>query len=184
MAFFNFWKRGDSAGPKNPHRNLSITTGLRLEDVDVDVLFIARDGQVVFVNDKVEHLFEIDRDGDKKLNGRVVNIAFRSKDSVVETFVAFDDSDSYSMFTMGVGRQERLDLVARSIFQYFGRNSFHELFSSTAQYSTQYIYVFKLYQKGARYFMVNASQSAAYLIDGNRLKREGVDKLKSEFWDS
>lgn len=184
MAFFNFWKSRSSRTVDTPVEKLNIANGLRLEDAGADVLFISRDSQIIYVNKNAEHLFIIDKDGDKKLDGRVANIAFRGQlnQSVIEIFVAFGESDSYQLFTQGMGRQDRLDLTARSLFEYFRVRSAHELFDATEKYATQYMYVFKLYQKAEAYFMVNSQQSAAYLISGNTLKREGVDKLKDEFW--
>ena len=163
---------------------LTYTGGMRLEEAEVDIMFIAKNDQVIYTNNESDHLFSLDKDGDKKLDGRVVNMVFtgQSDKSVIEVFVVFDDSESYTMFTMGAGRDERLNYVAQSIFKYFMDNKIEGVFSLTQGYASQYLYTFKLYQKGIKYFMVNNGKSQAYLIDGNTIKKGSGDEIKPEFW--
>lgn len=155
---------------------------MRLVEAEVDIMFIVKNGVVMYINNDADNLYELDKDGDIKLDGRIVNFIFKSSNEVVEIFVAFDDQDSYSMFTMNMGRDERLNYVAQAIFQFMGQNNITNVFSPTAQYSSQYHYTFKLYKKNERYFMVNNSQSHAYLIGDNIYKSNNADEIKSEFW--
>ena len=85
---------------------------------------------------------------------------------------------------MNMQRDERLNYVAKDVFQFIGENNITSLFSPTAQYSTQYHYTFKLYKKNSKYFMVNNGQSQAYLIADGIYKNKNVDAIKSEFWES
>lgn len=158
--------------------------GMRLEEAEVDIMFIVKNDQVIYINGESDHLFTLDKDGDKKLDGRVVNMVFtgQSDNNVIEVFVVFDDSDSYTMFTMGAGRDERLNYVAQAIFKYFVDNKIEGVFSLTQGYASQYLYTFKLYQKGEKYFMVNNGQSQAYLIDEHSIKKGSGDDVKPEFW--
>lgn len=162
----------------------SLEEGIRLEDADVDVLFIVKNNNVIYINDETEHLFVKDKDNDKKLNGRVVNFVFteESGSSVVEVFTAFDDTDSYTMFTLKSGLLERLNYVAQALFKYFSENTSQNVFSPVERYSTQYNYTFKLYRKNEKYFMVNNTQTQAYLLDKFGIKRDDVDEIKEEFW--
>lgn len=166
----------------------SVDDGMRLEDAEVDIMAIVKNNRVIYVNTEADHLFELDKDGDKKLDGRVVNISLTGqKDGdVIEFFIAFDDSDSYSMFTLNARRDERLNYVANEIFKVFSNNNKFNLFTDSEGYFSQYEYTFKLYQKGSHNFLINSSQTSAYLIDAYGIKRaegfEEVDEIKSSFW--
>ncbi|VAW49382.1 hypothetical protein MNBD_GAMMA03-2027 [hydrothermal vent metagenome] len=50
--------------------------GMRLEEAEVDILSIVRNNEVLYLNSEADHLFTIDKDGDEKLDGRVVNFVF------------------------------------------------------------------------------------------------------------
>jgi hypothetical protein len=156
---------------------------MRLIEAGVDIMFIVKNGDVMYVNNNADNLYEMDKDGDMKLDGRIVNFIFKDSNEVVEIFVAFNEQGSYSMFTMNMGRDERLNYVAQAIFQFMGENSITNVFSMTAQYSSQYQYRFKLYKKNTKHFMVNYNQSQAYLIADGIYKNNNVDELKSEFWE-
>jgi len=71
-----------------------------LGDAEVDVMAVVKNNQIVFINTGADHLFELDKDGDKKLHGRAVNISLngQSNNDVIEFFVDFDDSDSFNVF--------------------------------------------------------------------------------------
>lgn len=157
---------------------------MRLKEAEVDIIFIAKNDRVIYINDESDHLFSLDKDGDKKLNGSVVNMVFtgQSDGSVIEVFVVFDASDAYTMFTLGAERDERLNYVAQAIFKYFVGNKIEGVFSPTQEYFAQYRYSFKLYQKGTKYFMVNGGQSQAYLVEKDIIKRGSGDEIKPEFW--
>lgn len=167
-----------------PAKNLIHEGGMRLKEAEVDIMFIAKNDQVIYTNDKSDHLFTLDKDGDKKLNGRVVNMIFtgQSDDSVIEVFVIFDDSESYALFTLGSGREARFDYVTKAIFKYFLDEKIEGVFSPQEGYAVQYHSRFTLYQKGTKFFMVNSGQSHAYLVEKNIIKRGGGDEIKSEFW--
>lgn len=174
-----------SFGKYKGQKSSSLKGGMRLQEAEVDILFIVNDNNVIYVNEEADHLFETDKDGDEKLDGRVVNFVFsgQSTGSVIEVFVAFDDSDSYTMFTLQAGMVERLNFVAQAIFKYFAENGIQEVFSPIEQYATQYVYTFKLYRKNEKFFMVNNSQTQAYLIDGSIILRDDVDEIKRIFWN-
>jgi hypothetical protein len=157
--------------------------GMRLEEAEVDIMFIVKDNTVTYINSVSGHLFSTDDDGDESLNGRVVNFVFKGKSGVVEVFVAFDEQDAYTMFTMMQGMQARLDFVAGAIFQRFAQNNIGNTFSFTDQYATQYQYTYKLFHKSSRYFMVNNAQTQAFLIDRNGIQRDDVDRIKQNFWN-
>ncbi|ASM54519.1 hypothetical protein PNIG_a2509 [Pseudoalteromonas nigrifaciens] len=171
-----------NSGNNISNQQIDYDGGMRLIEAEVDIMFIVKNGEVMYVNNETPHLYEIDKDGDMKLDGRVVNFIFKDSNEVIEIFVAFDDQDSYSMFTMNMGRDERLNYVAQAIFQFMGQNNITNVFSATATYSSQYHYPFKLYKKNDKHFMVNNSQSQAYLISENIYKNNNADDIKSEFW--
>lgn len=156
--------------------------GMRLIEAGVDIMFIVKDGDVMYINNNADHLYEMDKDGDMTLDGKIVNFTFEAAGVIIEIFVAFDDQDSYMMFTLDGGRDERLNTVAQAIFQFMKQNNITNVFTSNARYSSQYHYAFKLYKKNEKHFLVNNSQSHAYLIGDNIYKSNNADEIKSEFW--
>lgn len=176
MKIFSFGKYAS--------QKASLKGGLRIKEAEVDILFIVQNNNVIYINGEVDHLFIADKDGYEKIDGRVVNFVFSGQSShdSIEIFVAFDDSDSYAMFTLQSGTIERLNYVAQVIFKYFAEVSIQNVFSSIENYSTQYIYTFKLNRKNGKYFMINNAQTQAYLIDKSSIKRNDVDGIKNIFW--
>lgn len=184
MGFFDFLKSktGDVAEPLNIHG------GIRLNEAEVDVMFIVINNQVIYINDAASHLFKVDKDGDKKLDGRIVKFDYKAKhNNLVEVFIAFDESDSYTMFTMGAPTSERFNYVAKAVLEYFYEKDIQNVFIFTEEYSLQFEHAFKLYQKEQQYFMVNNSQSKVFIINKNQIQRSydrgnSVDALKELFW--
>jgi hypothetical protein len=86
------------------------------------------------------------------------------------------------MFTLRANLEKRLNYVCQAIFKYFAEKNIVNILSFTETYSTQHIYAFKMYRMSERYFMVNNSQTQAYLIDENGIDRDGVDAIKARFW--
>lgn len=156
--------------------------GMRLVDAEVDIMFIVKNSNVIYINDSAEHLYSTDKDGDIKLDGRIVNFKFKDSNELIEIFVAFDKNDSYTMFTANIERDERLNYVAQSVFQFLGENSGAKVFSPTSLYQTQYLYTFKLYKKNSSHFMINNTHSQAYLIENNLYKDTNPDEILSTFW--
>jgi hypothetical protein len=171
----------------NSRAEILITNkGMRLEEAGVDILSIVCNNEVVYLNPDVDHLFITDNDGDEKMDGRVVNVVFsgQTDGDDVEVFVVFDDSDSYTMFTLQAGMMERLNFVAQAILKYFSEVGIKNVFSDTERYTTQYFYTFKAYRKNEKYFLVNNAQTQAYLIDNSRIMRDDVAEIKNIFWNS
>ena len=182
MGFFDFLK--GETGTKH-----LITGGIRLQNVAVDIMFIIKNGNVVYVNNDAEHLFTLDSGNDLKLEGRIVRMQFTSQSGKdkVEVFIAFEEQEIYSLFTLGDNRDDRLNKVAYSVLEYFAKNKTQNIFILTETYSSQYEYTFKLYKRDNRYFMVNNSQSQAYIIDSKSITRsdnirDGVNTIKDMFW--
>lgn len=157
----------------------------RLNEAEVDILAIASNNQIVYFNDSSNNIFKIDADGDEKLDGRVVSIVFNDQSGTnkIEIFVAFDESDSYMMFTANQGMMERLNFVTQEVYKYCV-NNIPNLFISPSGYSTQYIYAFRTYRVKNRYFMVNNAQTQGYIIEENKILRGSGDEMKKLFWGS
>ena len=163
----------------------AIDNGLRLEDAEVDILAIVSNDNIVYFNHFSNNLFKVDKDGDEKLDGRVVNIVFNDQSGAnkIEVFVAFDESDSYMMFTANQGMMERLNFVTQAVYKYCVSN-LQNLFTSPSGYSTQFIYAFRTYRVKNKYFLVNNSQTQGYIIDENKILRGSGDEMKRLFWGS
>ena len=176
---FDILKRKGRNG--KTHR-IEYSGGMRLVDAEVDIMFIVKNGNVIYINDNAEQLYSTDKDGDIKLDGRIVNFKFKDSNELIEIFVAFDQNDSYTMFTANIERDKRLNYVAQSVFQYLGENSRTNVFSPTSLYEPQYLYTFKLYKKNNTHFMINNTHSQAYLIENNLYKDTNPDEILSTFW--
>ncbi|HHS9499547.1 TPA: hypothetical protein ACTW0P_000544 [Klebsiella pneumoniae] len=180
MGLFDlFIKKNNNNGNKKVDYN----GRMRLDDAEVDIMFIVKNDKIMYINNYTDELYTVDADNDMKLDGRVVNFIFKSGNEVIEIFIAFDDQDSYMMFTVGVGRDERLNYVAPEIFKFMAKNNINNVFSPTAKYSTQYYYTFNLYKKNNKHFMINNGQTQAYLFEGDVYKNKDVGAIISEFWE-
>ena len=145
MGFFDFLKDKMPETNKSNNYSLNINGGMRLSEAEVDVMFIVKNNQVIYINDAARHLFIVDRDGDKKLDGRIVKFDYKSKNDLVEVFIAFNESDSYTMFTMGTPTGPRFNYVAQAVWDYFYEKGISNVFIFTEEYSLQFEHAFKLY---------------------------------------
>lgn len=174
MGFLNFRKR-------QPASSVDI---LQI-DPSIDgatMLFIAKDNRVVYTHNRIQHLLKTDDDGDQKFEGRVASIIYRgqSDKSVLEVFVGFAEEESYLLFGIKDLLTGRLNGLCQSIHKLLMSRS--NLFSSRQQYSTQFVYTFRMYCKGSEFFLVNAQQASAYLIDETSIRRGSGDEIKRIFW--
>ena len=137
MGFLNFKSRDQS--------KVEVITDMLPRVADVDIIFVAKGDKLIYTKKDCDHLFALDDDGDQKLNGRVASIVFRGQTdkSVIEVFVAISEEESYGLFTLQLGLQERLAFISESIFKQLG--SRQNLFGSTDTYATQFVYTFKMY---------------------------------------
>ncbi|TWO22805.1 hypothetical protein [Campylobacter hyointestinalis] len=170
---------------KKEDKHLNIPSG-RLNDAEVDLMFIVKNNQVVYINYNSEHLFIKDKDGDLKLDGKIVRYRYYTDNENIEIFVAFDDQDSYTLFTMCAGVEYRLQYVAISIMEYFTKINISNLFSYTENYKVEYEYPYNLYRKANRFYVIDKSQSKCYIIDNNEIligdDRDSINKLIRDFW--
>lgn len=184
MGFFDLFKRKDKAVSRTSTPDFSYSGGMRLDQAEVDVMFILKGNKTLYINEQSSHLFSLDKDGDRKLNGRIVHYIFspqRGGDKV-EIFIAFDEDDSYTMFTLRANLEERLNFVTQAVFSFFENHKITGVFEPGIPYATQYQYTFKLYEKDNRYFMLNNSRSQAFLVDSSGILRDDVDSIITEFW--
>ncbi len=157
---------------------------MHLAEVGVDIMFIVKNDHVMYINNDADELYQLNKDGHMNLDGRVVIFVYESAAETIEIFVAFDQKDSFTMFTMNKGRDEKLNYVSQTILQFTSQNNINNVFSPTERYSSQYHYTFKLYKKNKTHFMVNNRLSQAYLIARDLYKSDDVDSITSEFWDA
>jgi len=157
---------------------------MRLKEAEVDVLSIVRNDDIIYLNNTANHLFFAkDKDGDQKLDGRVVRFVFSGqlKNEITEFFVALDETDSYTLFTMQMGIEVRLNYIVQALFNRFVNDRSYKVFAEFENYSTQYFYTFRTYKKDDVYFMINNSQTQAYLIDRYGIIRDDVNQIKNKF---
>lgn len=189
MGFFDFLKNKTEESGSGNQEYLHIDGGMRLAEAEVDVMFIVKNNQVIYINNNANHLFSVDKGGDQKLDGRIVKFDYTTKkNETIEVFIAFDDSDSYTMFTLGAPTQDRFNYVANAVLEYFYKKNITNVFVFTEEYRLQFEHAFKLYQKDKHFFMVNNSQTKSFIINKNQILRSGdagksVDKLKEIFWE-
>ncbi|MBL7005290.1 MAG: hypothetical protein ISR69_14825 [Gammaproteobacteria bacterium] len=135
---------------------------MRLKDAEVDIMFISKGNNIEYINKQSNHLF----DG-HKLDGRVAKITYTSQidHSDVDVFVAFDDQDSYTMFTMQVGIEQRLNYVINAVYQ----EIVMDYLSPASGYDTKYEYTYKLFKEDYGFLMVNASATKAYQVNESKM---------------
>lgn len=152
---------------------------------NVEIMFIVKDKQVLYFNKYADVLFQKDKDGDLKLDGRVVKIVYKGLFSKIEVFVAFDDTESYTMFTAGLGRDERLHYVASEIITFLSKNRYDKRLNiKISPFFTCYS-AYKLYKRNDRYYMVNNGRNDAYIISAVSYKNSSnVDSMINEFFNS
>jgi hypothetical protein len=172
---------------KEQEKYLVLNDGLKLDEIGIDIMFIVKNNQVIYVNDDTNHLFILDKSNDKKLDGRIVKITYASSQNTIEIFVAFDESESYMLFTLQQGIDERLNQIASYIWEYFYKKNISNVFVYTENVKTEFERTFKLYKKEEQYFMVNNGQTQVYIVDKNNIQRSNynatkADKLKMLFW--
>jgi len=148
---------------------------MRLKDAEVDIMFISNGNNVEYINNRSDRLF----DGDK-LDGRIVKITYISQvdHSETDVFVAFDDQDSYTMFTMQIGIEQRLNYVINAVYQ----EIVIDYLSTTSGYDTKYEYTYKLFKEDYGYLMVNARHTKAYQINENKMLIKSSERWEPGTW--
>ena len=130
---------------------------MRLADAEVDILFVTKGTNVLYINENV------------KFDGRIVKIIYtgQSSHSELSVFVAFDESESFTLFTMRTGFDMRLNYVDQAVYQYLGRMS-PSVLSPAEGYNTQYEYTYSIFTDNDGYIMENSSGTKTYRININQ----------------
>lgn len=147
------------------------------------IVAIVKGGSPIYINNGAEGIFEVDRDGDEKLNGRVADFIFTGNGSSeeVHVFVALDDQDSYSTFMMGSINESRLEFICNDIYKTLSDRFSQGVFSRD-KYKIKYEYVFRMYRRLGKVFMVNSSQTKAIIVTDDEFKSGNADKMKGIFF--
>jgi hypothetical protein len=150
---------------------------MRLNEAEIDIMFISSMDNILYIHENVEQFF----DTNGKFDGRLVRIVFKGQSSGNElsVFVAFDESESWQLFTMQVGIEMRLNYVINSVHKYLTIDYSPQILSGYEGYNTQYEYTYKLFnQEPYGYFMANSGGTKSYKINKN------LKLIKSqETWD-
>ena len=127
---------------------------MRLSDAEVNILFVTEGQNVLYTADTI------------KFDGRIVKIIYtgQSSYSEVSVFVGFDESESFTLFTMRTGFDMRLNYVDQAVYQYLGRMS-PSVLSPAEGYNTQYEYTYSIFTDNDGYIMENASGTKAYKVN-------------------
>lgn len=139
---------------------------MHLKDAKVDVVAIVKNSQVVYINEHLNRLFTSSSTG--KFDGRVVKFNFRGiqDNSSVDVFVAFNEQDAYTLFTLNFGRDDKFNDVSQALIGYFKDIGIaSSLFSAHTDYATQQEYAYKLFNEGSGYYMINNSRTKTYTIN-------------------
>lgn len=153
-------------------------------EADVSVLAIVKQEEVLYINDSVDYRFEADKDGDLKFDGRVVNLLYTCQEHKIQILVTLSDEVAYRLFVLRIETDETLNALANLVMQHIASKVSDTVFNPTASYLPQQEYSFRLYKKGDLFYMVNNSQSNAYLVGPKTFKTNDVDAIKQQFWGS
>jgi len=160
---------------------------LAVDDGEVEVFFVIRNGELVYRNDTADELFsEKNENGVSTLDGRAVSFMYldQKTNDKVEIIAGFKEEDSYMMFTVGANRDYRLNLVSGALFQLVAREIVPCVFSPTGQYATEHHYIFHLYKKEQMYFAANTRLTMGHLVTADGVRSDSVEDLRNEFWGS
>jgi hypothetical protein len=139
---------------------------MHLKEAEVDVVAIVKNSHVMYINEHLDRLFRNSSRG--KFDGRVVKFNFKGMEdsSSIDIFVAFDDQDAFTMFTLNMGRGERFNYVSQALMTYFNEIGIaSSIFAPNTQYATQQEYAYKLFKEDYGYYMINNGGNKIYKID-------------------
>jgi hypothetical protein len=128
---------------------------MRLADAEVDILFVTKGTNVLYINENF------------KFDGRIVKIIYtgQSSHSELSVFVAFDDEESWALFTMKIGLELRLNYVLNSVHKHLAMDLSPPMLSPMEGYDTQYEYTYSIFTDNDGYIMENASGTKAYKVN-------------------
>lgn len=161
---------------------ISVDHNLFLKEIGVNVLAIISNDEVIYINKESNKLYEVDSDGDAKLIGRSANMVLidQTTGARLETFVAFDEEESYALFTAKIGMQERFNFLIQNLYGFYAKNM-PVLLNATSNYASQYIYTYRVYKKdGSLLFLNNSDQGV--VINSDKILRGSGDQMKTIFW--
>lgn len=162
MGLFDLFIKKAKPVPTNIDKSID----MYLREAEVDVIAIVKNNHVMYINEHHDRLFRNSKRG--KFDGRVVKFNFMGieDNSNIVVFVAFDDQDSYTMFTLNMGRDERFNYVSQALILYFNEIGIaSSIFAPNTQYATQQEYAYKLFKEDYGYYMINNGGNKIYKID-------------------
>lgn len=161
----------------------SVDYNLFLKEMGVNVLAIIADNKVFYINKESNQLYKIDSDGDAKLLGRSANLVLidQTTGSKLETFVAFNEEESYSLFTAQIGMQERFNILIQNLYRFYMQNIPTLLNPNSGNYTSQYMYSYRVYKKEGSLLLLNNSEQGVAITDDQVVRGTG-DQVKEFFW--
>lgn len=144
---------------------LDISIDMHLKEAEVDIVAIVKNSHVMYINEHLDRLFINSSRG--KFEGRVAKFNFKGMEdkSSIEIFIAFDEQDAYTMFTMNMNRDGRFEYISQALMTYFQEKGITSVFANNVRYATQQEYAFKLFKEESGYFMINNSRTKTYTVD-------------------
>ena len=163
-------------------QKISVDQNLFFKEIGVNVLAIISNDEVIYINKESNQLYEIDSDGDAKLIGRSANMILidQTTDTRLETFVAFDEEESYALFTAKIGMQERFNSLIQNLYGFYAKNM-PTLLNATSNYASQYVYTYRVYKKDGSLLLLNNSDQGV-VINNDEILRGSGDQMKTIFW--
>jgi len=163
-------------------QKISVDQNLFFKEIGVNVLAIISNDEVIYINKESNQLYEIDSDGDAKLIGRSANMVLidQTTDTRLETFVAFDEEESYALFTAKIGMQERFNSLIQNLYGFYAKN-IPTLLNATSNYASQYVYTYRVYKKDGSLLLLNNSDQGV-VINNDEILRGSGDQMKTIFW--
>lgn len=161
-----------------------ITHRLTLES-GVEIMFIVKNQNVLYCNQYADTLFLSGEKDYLTLDGRVAKIVYKGLFSRVEVFVAFDEQESYTLFTANIERDKRLHYVALEVINYIDKYKINKQLKFSLGIHITCYSAYKLFKRNNKYYMVNNSRNDAFIITENSYKNsENIDTLIEEFFYS
>ena len=154
---------------------------MRLEEAEIDIMFITKGERVEYIYEKADRFF----DDKGRFEGRVVKLIYTGQSSFSElsVFVAFDDAESWTLFTMKSGLELRLNYVLNAVHKHLALNLSPPKLSHMEGYDTQYEYTYKLFKEVEYgYLMVNSMGTKAYQINKSKSQIKSPETWNPGEW--
>lgn len=163
MSIFDIFKRNKQQQP-DPKK---VDFDKLSRSLQANILAIVNDNKTVYLNKGSNHLYKADRHGEHKLHGNVAILSLIDPATAkrLETFVGFDEQESYMLFVAKTGMNERFNYIMQNLYNFYAENIPHVLDKNVPEYATQHAYTYRAYKNDESILFINMSEQGIVVSD-------------------